>query len=424
MEIKEELDTKDFDFTFEPSKENFVLKDFKKELNTDDKKFCRRIKSEPLEYDHENDTQTNIYGKSIVTNNTHSFNIWSNSGYKSEEDCKKERIKKESWDTKYGIKSECKVVLRRLNIEVKTEDCKVVHLRDEYQDVKPVKNEFFTSDEIVNWNETNVQIQEGKQSKEHDIQHNSNREKRYKNNIKKTKYVPSFRKCNQVQKKIKRKYFRVMLASHSKQKFTCYFCKQTFINKEILKTHLFFHIGKKPFGCSTCDQKFSWQFILRRHMKEHNTENQIEIDNREVRAKSPPKNRKKSNTGRKLPQCDICNKRLWSKYRLERHKKKHILHRCKICKKEFRFECRLKVHEETHRKDRPFKCDICSKCYKTKRCLKIHYKIHSDRHDYSCEICNKRFKTKRYLLHHKVIHSNKFNYSCEVCKKRFKRNSD
>ncbi|XP_023239211.1 zinc finger protein 883-like [Centruroides sculpturatus] len=338
--------------------------------------------------------------------------------------CKKEKIKEENCDIIHSIKSECKVVLKRLNFKVKAEDCNGAYLVDEYEDLKPVKNEFFTLDENFHRNELNIQIKQEDQTKQYDNLHNSNTEKRYKKNIKKTKYVASVRKCNQVQKKIKRKYIRIMLASHSKQKFTCDLCKQTFINKGILKAHLLFHIGKKPFRCLTCNQKFSWQFLLRRHVREHNTENQIEIDNRKVRTKSSPKNRKKSNTGRKRLQCDICNQRAWSKDRLERHMRKHIPHRCKICNKEFKFECRLRTHEEVHSENRPFKCDICNKCYKTKKCLKIHYEIHSERRDYSCEICNKRFKTKRSLAHHKVIHSNEFNYSCEVCKKRFKRSAD
>ncbi|XP_023239213.1 oocyte zinc finger protein XlCOF6-like [Centruroides sculpturatus] len=444
MKIKVELESEDEDFTSE-SKENLevVLKNCKREFNTDEKIFVKRIKLEPLQCDNDENIEINTYGNSTSTNYTNGSYIWSNSGYKSEIDCKKERIKEEICDTKYDIKSECKVVLRRLNIKVKTEDCEVVHLRDEYQDVKPVKNEFFTSDESFNRNETNVQIDE-KQSKEYDIQQNSNREKHYKNIINKKKYIPSIRKCNQVQKMIKRKYSRVMPASVSKQKFTCDLCKQTFINKEILEAHLFFHIRKKRFHCTSCNEKFSWQFLLQRHMKKHKNENQVVMQ-------SSSKYCKESNIQGKICQSDISDKCLRSKYRLETNKRKHIPHRCKICKKEFKFESYLRVHKVTHSKNRLFKCDICNKYYKTKRCLKKHYELHTDQYNYSCEICNKHFKTKRYLNHHKrvvhindfihcqicnksfksklslkqhsVTHSNEYKYSCDVCNKHFKTKS-
>ncbi|XP_023239757.1 uncharacterized protein LOC111638303, partial [Centruroides sculpturatus] len=154
MEVKEELDTKDFDFTFEPSKENFavVLKNCKKELKTEDKKFCVRIKSETLEYGNDNNTEINTYENS--RNNTNSSNRWSNSGYNNETDIKKEV--KENCDVKHGIKTECKVDLKKLKIEVKTEDCKDIHLPADNEQVMPVKKEYFTPNENFNNNELNV----------------------------------------------------------------------------------------------------------------------------------------------------------------------------------------------------------------------------------------------------------------------------
>ncbi|XP_067124367.1 uncharacterized protein [Centruroides vittatus] len=126
MKIKKEFEAKYSDFTIEQNEEKFEVdsKNFKKEFNTDVKCY-KTIKSEPLEI--------NIKGKSIFTNNTNGSTIWCHSGYKIEREIKKEEVK-ENYDVKYGIKSECRVVLKKLKIEVKTEDYKeIVHHPDNEQ---------------------------------------------------------------------------------------------------------------------------------------------------------------------------------------------------------------------------------------------------------------------------------------------------
>ncbi|XP_023244485.1 uncharacterized protein LOC111642373 isoform X2 [Centruroides sculpturatus] len=156
MEIKVEPENEYSEFTLNPCDVKFeVLKNCKKELNMDTKKFCRRIKSEPSDNKY---TRINTYENSSSRNNTNYSNYWSNSSYNSEIDCKKKEIKEEKRDIKHGIKLECKVVLKRLNFKVKIEDCKEVYLPDEYKDLEPVKNEFFIPDRNSNRNETNVQI--------------------------------------------------------------------------------------------------------------------------------------------------------------------------------------------------------------------------------------------------------------------------
>ncbi|XP_067144720.1 zinc finger protein 85-like isoform X1 [Centruroides vittatus] len=528
MKIKEELETKYSDFTVERNEEKSEvdLKNFKKEFNTDVKCY-KTIKSEPLEInikgkpistnntngstiwshsgykverdikkevkenynvkygikseckvvlkklkfevktedckevvhlpDDNDQVMINIKKEPISTNNTNGFSIWSHSGYKIETDIKKEEVK-ENYDVKYGIKSECKADLKKLKTEVKTEDCKeVVHFPDDDKHVMLINNEFLTSDKNFNRNETNIQIAEEEQIQKYDIQHNSEREKHFKYNIKRKKYVSSSRKCNKIHDKIKRKYFRIVFASRSKQEFTCDLCKQTFTNQKILQTHLFCHIGKKPFRCTTCNKKFLWQFLLRRHVKVHKTGNKNEISHRNLRlqaskdrVKSSPRNSKKCNINRKNAYCVNRGKHFrYGKGSLERHKRMHKVHVCKICGKEFKwnytllqherthsedrpFKCdicnkgfkwmsRLKIHKITHSKERPFRCDICNKSFKLKGTLKSHHECHTDERNYVCQVCNKSFKRKVCLINHKIVHNDKFNHTCHICKKSFKR---
>ncbi|XP_067124366.1 oocyte zinc finger protein XlCOF6-like [Centruroides vittatus] len=392
MKIKQELETKHSDFTIERNEEKFEVdfKNFKREFNTDVKCY-KTIKSEPLEI--------NIKGKPISTNNTNGSTIWSPFGYKIERDIKKEEVK-ENYDVKRGVKSE---------------------------------------------------FEEEEQIQEHDIQLNSEKQKHLKYNIKTKKYIPSRRKCNKIHDKIKRKYFRVMFASHSKQELTCDLCKQTFRNKRILQTHLFCHIRKKPFRCTTCNKKFLWQFLLRRHMKEHKSGNENEISQRNLclqpsgdRVKSSPRNGK-------VHACKICGKEFKCEFKLLRHEATHskdLPFKCDICNKGFKWksqlniikklivknilsnaifvirvlngEATLKYHEKTHSDERPFKCDICNKGFNLRGQLKSHQKTHIEERPFKCDICNKGFKWRYQLKSHQKTHSEEQPFKCDICNKGFK----
>ncbi|XP_023232617.1 zinc finger protein 708-like isoform X1 [Centruroides sculpturatus] len=419
MKTKEELETKHSDFTIERNEEKLEvdLNNFKKEFNTDVKCY-KTIQSEPLEI--------TIKEKPISGNNTNGLTSWSHSGYKIERDIQEEEVKK-NCDVKHGIKSECKVVLEKLNIEIKTEDCKEAVFPDDNKQVMPVNNEFFTPVENFNRNEMNIQIKEEEQIEEHDIQPNSEKQKHLKYNIKTSKYVPSSRKCNKIYDKIKRKYFSIMFASHSKEKVSCNLCKQTFTNNRILETHLFCHIGNKPFRCTTCNKKFLWHFLLRRHVKEHKTGNQNEISHRNLRLQPSGDGVKSSPKNGKVHVCKICGKEFNWKANLLRHKSTHSEDRpfkCGICNKGFKWKEKVNTHQKIHSEERPFKCDICNKSVKWRGSLKRHYETHSDELKYACQVCNKRFKLKDTLNNHKIIHNDKFNHICHICNKSFKRNCE
>ncbi|XP_067118941.1 zinc finger protein 39-like isoform X1 [Centruroides vittatus] len=348
-----------------------------------------------------------------------SSSIRNNFGDDNSVDCRKEEIKKN-----YGIKSECRVVLKRLNIKVKSEDCKeVVDLPDEYGHLKLTeKNKSVTSEKRFNRNGRKIEIKEKEQSEEPDIRHNPKRAKHNKYKINRKRFSFSIRKFKKIQRNIKKKYFKVMYTSLSKEDFTCNLCTQTFINYKVLRVHLLFHIGKKPFHCTTCDQKFSWEFILRRHMKEHKNEIQIEINNREFDLQSSSKYLLEPVEQWKPFECDICGKRVMSLSRLEMHHKTHSSYICKICKKEFKWESYLRLHMLTHSEDRPFKCDICNKGFKTKYSWLKHNVVHGDKGDCCCEICKTTFKTQQLLSIHMEKHR-KYDYSCDICNRPFKTNS-
>ncbi|XP_023212779.1 zinc finger protein 99-like isoform X1 [Centruroides sculpturatus] len=343
-----------------------------------------------------------------------SFNIRDSFGCNNAIDCKKEEINKN-----YSIKSDCRVVLKRLNIKVKIEDCSKVHFQDEYLKLTE-KNKFFTPEKI--FNEAKIQIKEKEQSEKYDNQHYPKTAKCYKYKIDGRRYNFSNKKFDKIQMNIKKKYFKVMCTSLSKEDFMCNLCTQMFTNYKVLRAHLFFHVGNKPFHCTTCNRMFYWEFLLRRHRKEHEIENQIQIDNKKFELQSSSKYLLEPVEQWKPFQCDICGKRVMTFSRLEMHHKTHSSYTCKICEKEFRQESHLRNHLIMHSEDRPFKCDICNKRFKTKCNWKYRKAVHSDKSDYRCELCKASFKAEQPLSNHMEKHS-KYDYSCEICNRPFKSNN-
>ncbi|XP_067119411.1 zinc finger protein 624-like [Centruroides vittatus] len=369
MKIKKEHS----DFTIERNEENFQvdLKNFKKEFNTD-VKFYKTIKSEPSE--------VNIHKNSISTNNRTDSSIWNNSGFNSKIDCKKEEIKEEKCDVKHGIKSECKVVLKRLNFNVKTEDCNVVYLPDEYEDLKPVKNEFFIPDRNSNRNDTNVQIGLLSLSK----------------NRKVSKRKPL--RCDICDKIFnKRGHLERHHRTRHRVSHCCKICKKQFQTKSKLTQHQRTHSEDRPFKCNICDKGFKTNSHLRIHRESHSDQ------------------RKYS--------CQVCNKSFKTKCCLRGHKivhNKDLNHSCQICNKRFKTKQCLRAHVLIHTDECKYCCQICNKYFKTKFSLRQHKKTHEDRTDkYFCDVCKTGFKCNSTFVRHRIVqHQNMF--ACCYCRKSFK----
>ncbi|XP_067123212.1 zinc finger protein 761-like [Centruroides vittatus] len=405
------------DFTYEEREEKFgeVLKEFNAE-----------IKSEPLEYQDDFNVESNIYGNPISTNDTENSNIWGNFHYKKEIECKKEEIKEQNYDIKHDIKSECKVDLKTLNIKVKTEDCKeAVYLTNDFEHVQVIqKSEFFTSDKKFNTEERKTQINEETQSKQYDIEYNPRRAEHYKINSK--KFAPSVKTHNRWIAKIKKKYLKMMHASYSKSTYTCGLCKQTFLKKAIFHAHLFFHIGKKPFRCTSCNRMCSWKFLLQRHIKLHNNEDQIKVNNRIIQDHFSGEHVETCST-RASKQgtayvCTICGKECNGKRQLTRHKARHIKDRpfkCNMCCKKFTKKCHLSRHKENHSNKCKYSCRICKRRFKRKDCWRKHEITHNDKNMYFCDLCEESFKCESSLAKHRFVeHENMF--VCWWCRRAFK----
>ena len=69
-------------------------------------------------------------------------------------------------------------------------------------------------------------------------------------------------------------------------------------------------------------------------------------------------------------------------------------------------------HTKTQRGKRLYKCDICDKVLSSKGSLLYHTRSHSGEKPYSCDICGKGFSQSSNLKRHSYIHSGHSHTNC------------
>ncbi|XP_068170706.1 zinc finger protein ZFP2-like [Antennarius striatus] len=146
--------------------------------------------------------------------------------------------------------------------------------------------------------------------------------------------------------------------------FFCNICRQPFLKKLDLKSHLKAHAAKsspmfaeKGYICSICGKKTCSRSQMICHMRSH--------------------------TGEKPFSCPVCG----NKYRLKGHVKEHLRthtgerpYSCYICGKTFNRSSTMSKHARNrHREDTPFKCSHCNQRFPQLLVLKNHMKtVHND----------------------------------------------
>lgn len=227
-------------------------------------------------------------------------------------------------------------------------------------------------------------------------------------------------------------------------------CDKSFMQHHHLQNHKTTHSGQSKYLCFKCGKEFKQDCNLKAHLKNHESEKEIEknfkcsYENCGKIFKSNSSLRSHKQTHQKLmnTQCPECGKKFAQKSSLRAHFQTHFrnpenkLFKCSQpnCDRSFYQERSLTYHARTtHGIGEPpakkasnltFFCDFCSEAFKLQSLLKRHLLTHIEEEmisrKHQCDKCEARFKRPEHLrLHINSVHLKHRPYKCEKCDKSF-----
>lgn len=76
---------------------------------------------------------------------------------------------------------------------------------------------------------------------------------------------------------------------------------------------------------------------------------------------------------------------------------------CQVCQKKFDSRYKLKAHMNSHLNKRPFVCDVCGQAFLRNHNLASHRRTHEVEYAYSCQHCNRGFRRPAERLLHLLL---------------------
>lgn len=190
---------------------------------------------------------------------------------------------------------------------------------------------------------------------------------------------------------------------HKQNRFVCPECKQSFPNKNRLKTHQELCIKKgleeENLTCKICKKPFTGKSHLTKHLQMHAADT-------------------------KPHKCEQCNEHFYTVREFKKHLASHrgVQNSCPHCNRTFSDPRNFTRHVKTHREDyvkKTFPCDICGKVCESNGGLKQHMNNGHKKIDYTCSVCGKLLSSSQNLEHHLWLHTQGKLFTCGICKTGF-----
>ncbi|XP_058513586.1 zinc finger protein 709 [Ochotona princeps] len=180
----------------------------------------------------------------------------------------------------------------------------------------------------------------------------------------------------------------------------------TFSQTPILKLNKKTLSGAKPYECNVCGKAYMCHSSLNRHMKSH-TEHKPYGHNK---------------YGEKSYECKECGKTFNFRSSFRIHERTHTgekPYKCKHCGKAFSWPSSFQIHERTHTGEKPYECKECGKAFIYHTTFRGHMRVHTGEKPYKCKECGKTFSHPSSFRNHERTHSGEKPYECKQCGKAF-----
>ena len=182
----------------------------------------------------------------------------------------------------------------------------------------------------------------------------------------------------------------------------CKICRYQSTDSSRTKRHIETHLEGISYDCQYCDKKYSGKTSLQRHLKDHRTNENMDVD-------------EKSNDSSNLEEHDInvdTRSIHDTSVSTDQTQLENTSHKIKVTSREEADEkiCKFFLADENKKL---FTCKICgynsNQSYMTKR----HIKSHLEGIYHHCNNCDKKYSVKSSLQRHQKDHHSGYEYNDE-----------
>eukprot|EP00795_Rhopilema_esculentum_P011240 gene11240-21429_t len=210
----------------------------------------------------------------------------------------------------------------------------------------------------------------------------------------------------------------------------CIVCLETFISKELLRSHRYSHGDQDKWVCPDCSREFSSHWKYQDHcLKVHDNKKPFKCDQCDKCLSSFTilATHKGLHSGARPYECELCGKRYLVAAGLKDHMTAHKNqreHRCPDCGAGFNAKGDLKKHMVTHMAEKPHCCPVCNTGFNRSASLRRHMRSHTGEKPFKCDLCEKAFSRKEKMHEHRRTHTGERPLVCTTCGKAFKDSSN